>query len=926
MHPLIYPFFLTLFIFFCILMILPEHALFGSEGDWFSQHVPIAEQFRTIFYETGQIIPDLSPAGAGSNIYDFSYYGLLRPDVLISFLLPKVPMAFIISGYAILELVAGSILCYCWLKHHVSSWFFAFLGGILYSCAGCFYQAHHQIMFVNYMPFLLLALLGIDRMLEKEKCGLLALSLALAYLHSYYFAPAVLAVVFLYFLYRLYFEKKYRWERGKGRYWLFLFFSIGISVGMAAIVLLPTGLDLLSTRKDAGTPPSLSEICSIRLSLESLLYHPGGCGLTMLCLYTLLLSVRRKSTRILSILLLLCLTVNACPYVLSGFLYIRYKTLIPLVPLILLVCTQTLELLAEKKEHHSLLCVLLCLIPVFFFKPSDAALADYVLTILVFAVIGAAQKYFTMKDKQVPRKDWKGFSLAEQDEIRSDAGGIIRIFYLLLCLSPAIVSITVGSNDQFILASDNRQAVFSKEELQALDLDGSYRFDCLTEPFANANVLPLQGIGSACMYSSVTDSRYADFFYNTMRNPIRIRNRVALMTDANPFFSYLMGIRYIQAKEDALPLGYEPIARKGQTVIAENCQALPTAYISASFMEQAEFEKLEFPYTLEALTRYTVTPTLANDTDTLEPTGHTVMSEPTGHTVTPEPTGHTVMPEPTGHTVTPGRKVPAVTAESFMETSRITPVSMETLTGKDPAVLFEDIPSMEWSQEKQEGTLAVSLKKSMQISLPLPEPLKNKILICSFAVESPKHKEVTIDINGIRNRLSGSSAPYPNQNHTFTYLLSSNQEINALDIDLKAGEYLLSEFKFWVMDAKEWGNSSIRTADFETATGKTLVQGTASCNTDSFFVTSFPFRKGYEAWVDGKQVPVQLVNESFVGFPLSAGSHKITVTYQPPGKTAAGIISLASLLLFFLGMFSRHRAEHNRKNFRNLSQKGSKHK
>ncbi len=842
MHPLIYPAFLTLFIFFCILAILPEHALFGSEGDWFSQHVAIAEQFRTIFYATGQMIPDLSPAGAGSNIYDFSYYGLLRPDVLISFLLPKVPMAFIISGYAILELVAGSILCYYWLKQHVSSSFFAFLGGILYSCAGCFYQAHHQIMFVNYMPFLLLALLGIDRMLEKEKHGLLAVSLVLAYLHSYYFAPAVLAVVFLYFLYRLYFEKKYRWEKGKGKYWLFLFFSIGISVGMAAILLLPTGLDLLSTRKDAGIPPSLSEIWSIRLSLESLLYHPGGCGLTMLCLYTLLLSVRRKSTRILSFLLLLCLTVNACPYVLSGFLYIRYKTLIPLVPLILLLCTQTLELLSEKKEHHSLLCGLLCLVPVFFFKPFDAALADYILTILAFTVIGA--------------------------------GRTIRNLYLLLCLSPAIVSITVGSNDQFILASDNRQAVFSKEELEALDLDGSYRFDCLMEPFANANVLPLQGIGSTCMYSSVTDSRYADFFYNTMRNPIRIRNRVALMTDANPFFAYLMGIRYIQAKEDALPLGYEPIARKGQTVIAENSQVLPTAYTSASFMEQAEFEKLEFPYTLEALARYTVTP---------------------------------------------DRKAPAITAERFMETSRITPVSIETLTGKEPAALFEDIPSVDWNQEKQEGTLAVSLKKSMQISFPLPEPMKNKILICSFAVESPKHKEVTIDINGIRNKLSGSRAPYPNQNHTFTYLVSSNQEINALDIDLKAGEYLLSEFKFWAMDTKAWGNSSIRTADFETAMGKTLVQGTASCSADSFFVTSFPFRKGYEAWVDGKQVPVQLVNESFVGFPLSAGSHKITVTYQPPGKTAAGMISLASLLLFFLSMFSRHRAEHKKKNFRNLS-------
>lgn len=851
-NPLFYPALLTLFILFCILLILPEHAVFGSEGDWFSQHLAIAEQFRTIFYETGQILPDLSPAGAGSNIYDFSYYGLLRPDVLISFLLPKILMIWILSGYAILELAAGSILCYYWLKQHVSFSFFAFLGGILYSCAACFYQAHHQIMFVNYMPFLLLALLGIDRLLTKEKHGLLVLSLALAYLHSYYFAPAVLAVVFLYFLYRLYFEKKYSWKKGKQTYWLRLLFSIGISIGIAAILLLPTGLDLLSTRKDAGIPPSFSEIFSIRLSLESLLYNPGGCGLTILCLYTLLLSIRRKSTRILSILLLLCLTVNACPYVLSGFLYIRYKVLIPLVPLILLLCTQTLELLHTKKERHSLLCGILCLVPVRLFEPSSVALADFTLTLLAFIAIILAQRYH----RYLP-------------------------LYLLLCLAPALVSITVGSNDQFILASDNRQAVFSKEELEALDLSSNYRFDCLTEPFANANVLPLQGIGSACMYSSVTDSKYADFFYNIMRNPIRIRNRVALMTDANPFFAYLMGIRYIQAKEYALPWGYEPIARKGQTVIAENSQALPTAYTSASVMVQEEFEKLEFPYTLEALTKYTITPDW---------------------------------------------EIPTVTAKNFMETSRITPVSIETLTGKEPAALFGDIPSMDWNQEKQNGTLSVSLKKNMQISLPLLEPLKDKILICSFTVDSPKHKEVTIDINGIRNKLSGSNAPYPNQNHTFTYLISSNQEISALDIDLKPGEYLLSELRFWVMDTKEWGNSSIRSSDFEKTMGKTLFQGTASCNTDSCFVTSFPFRKGYEAWVDGKKVSIQLVNESFVGFPLTAGSHKITITYRPPGKTAGVIISLTSLLLFFLGMFFEHRAEHDAKNFRNLSRKGSQYK
>jgi len=133
---LFYPFILALFTFLCVLLILPENSVWGSEGDWFSQHLAVAEQFRAMFYETGQLLPYYSLAGAGSNIYDFSYYGLLRLYVLISLLLPWAPMAWVLSVYAILEIAAGSILCCCWLKKHLELPFFAFLGGILYSCAG----------------------------------------------------------------------------------------------------------------------------------------------------------------------------------------------------------------------------------------------------------------------------------------------------------------------------------------------------------------------------------------------------------------------------------------------------------------------------------------------------------------------------------------------------------------------------------------------------------------------------------------------------------------------------------------------------------------------------------------------------------------------------------------------------------------------
>ncbi len=955
---LFYPLILAFFTFFCVLLILPENSVWGSEGDWFSQHLAVAEQFRAIFYETGRILPDYSLAGAGSNIYDFSYYGLLRPDVLISFLLPGVPMAWILSSYAILEIAAGSILCYCWLKRHLELPFFAFLGGILYSCAGCFYQSHHQLMFVNYLPFLLLALLGIDRMLLKGRHGLLVFSLVMAYLHSYYFAPSVLAVVFLYFLYRLYSgdaasgqvqsqnysrnvasgqvqSQKYsgntdsrqvqsqnysgntdsRLMQGQ-KYsgdadsrqmqrrrichaWLRLIFSIGISVGIAAVLLLPTGLDLLSTKKDAGIPPELSEIFSIQLSMESLLYHPGGCGLTLLCLYTLLLSLRRKGVRILSAALLACLTVNTFPYLLSGLLYIRYKVLIPLIPLLLLLCTQTLEMLFSGRERHSLLCGLLCLVPAHFFVLPETVLADAAMTATAFgavAIVGSAanRNKHTIAGIAANRNRQTQHTSAFPNKK-------LLPLYLLLCLPPAITSITVSSNDQFISASDSRQAAFSKAELEMLGLSENYRFDCLTEPYANVNVLPVAGIGSTAMYSSVTDSGYAGFFYNIARNPIRVRNRVALMTDANPFFAYLMGIRYIQAKESSLPLGYQPIAEKDGIVIAENSGVLPIAYTSTATMAQEEFEKLEFPYTLEALSRYTITPDASPEKSTGSGLGRETDTGTKGN-ADAGPEGNADVNLKGNTDVKLGGKTD-ISAKTFMETTQITPISLETLTGKKLAELLPDTPDISFQQEKDGSLLSVSLKEEMHLSLPLKEPLGSQILICSFQADSPKGHEVTIDINGIRNKLSDKHAPYPNENHVFTYLISSSQRTESLEISLKPGKYLLSEFQFWAMGTAQWGNPTAAAGDFSQGAGGHLLEGTVSYGEGSYFVTSFPYRNGYQAKVDGEPVPIQKVNTSFVGFPLTAGSHEIVLSYQPPGKTVAVAISMASLLLFSISLF-----------------------
>lgn len=803
-----YPCLLTLLFIFLLILTIPSGCIYGSEGDWFSQHVALAEQFRQIFYETGRIFPDYTWLGSGSNIYDISYYGFLRPDVLISFFLPQISMKYIISGYMILNMLAAVNLCFLWLKRHVHAPFFAFLGALLFSCGGFTYQAHHQIMFVNYLPFLFLALLGIDRLLQKGKSELLILSLFFLYLHSYYFSVSALFVCLLYFLH-CYSLSGNSWKnRDFGTLFGKFMLSVLHSIGMAAILLLPTALDLLSTQKDAGTPAKAAEIFSVSLSFDSLLYSGYSCGLTLICLYTLLLSIRRKSTRILGILLLLCLTLNLIPYTLSGFLYIRYKVLIPLVPLLLLLCVQTLEELYQKKTGHNLLLLACCLFPAFFSDMPALILADFALmTVGLFLLYLASRP--DVSEKKPPTRRLLSFS-----------------GYLLLIVAPILVFFTVNKSETYIEASDNRQELFSRETLSDLCLDRSYRFDYLTTPFATVNLTATQGLGSTNLYSSVTSSEYADFFYNTARNPIRIRNRVALMTDANPFFAYLMGVRYIQTRPDYLPLGYEVIASQENAVIAENSNVLPIAYTSTNLMVQEDYEKLEFPYNLMALTNQTIVPRCED--------------------LTSLPEGITPLPQT-------------------------------------------------W-----EESYSFSSKEESHITLPLSEEYKNKILILFFDVVSPKGNEIEIDINGTCNKLSGKSAPYPNHNDCFTYILSDGNGLTELNITFSKGTYSISNIHAFLADPEYIGNDGITPFSPDNQKGNALLKGSTALTQNGYFVTSLPYRQGYEAYVDGEKTALENVNDGFVGFPLTAGKHEIIIYFSPPGKNAGMFLSLLCLLLFFI--------------------------
>ena len=161
-----------------VLILVNFTNFFGSKKDWLSQHIMFPDYLRKLFYDTGDFFPNFAfNLGGGQNIYNISYYGLFNPIILISYLLPFVSMMTYIEFSMIVCLIISIILMYYFLRRRFDSKV-SFVSTLLFLTAGCFiFHLHRHIMFVDYMPFLLMTLIGVDKYFDKKKISLLVISI-----------------------------------------------------------------------------------------------------------------------------------------------------------------------------------------------------------------------------------------------------------------------------------------------------------------------------------------------------------------------------------------------------------------------------------------------------------------------------------------------------------------------------------------------------------------------------------------------------------------------------------------------------------------------------------------------------------------------------------------------------------------------------
>ncbi len=547
--------------------------LFGSAMDWFSQSSVIPDYFRQKFYETGNILPDFAMnLGAGQNIYYFSYYGLLSPIILISYLLPTISMAAFIQVASIAIVIISACLCFSWLRSVGFSCSISFIASVCFLFAGpVIFQSHRQIMFVNYLPFLFMGLIGVDRFFRTRRKLLFTISVFLCIMTSYFFSIGCILTLLIYAGYRYIETNQYFNIRSLLRELMPLLKGVAIAVLISAVLWLPTIYVILSGRSVSSNFISTllsSLIPSYIFSFEALFYNSYSLGLTGISLVALIAALlsRKKGEKTLAIILLLLLIFPVFSYLLNGTLYVRSKSLIPFLPLYIIIIAIFLMKLVQKVNNIKTI------------KPRLKRTIVLILFILIICISGLICLILNT-----------GFNSLTNFDIHG-TGIIAQLQDVLYKTGEEFVTTKVYSD----IHSSDKIALIRN----VLKSDTSFfRMNDLTNSGVTCNQVYDIRYFQTSIYSSTYNIDYNTFYFDILFNAISIRNRLNCSSSNNLLFQNFMNVKYIVAKEEQIvPAGYRKVAQQGNYLLYENDNTMPLAFAMSQTMSLDNFNKLVFPY------------------------------------------------------------------------------------------------------------------------------------------------------------------------------------------------------------------------------------------------------------------------------------------------------------------------------------------
>ena len=566
---------------------------FGAELDWADQHYAIPDYFRKLFYETGELFPSFAPnIGGGENIYYLSFYGLFSPVIMVSYLLPFVSMVTYIQVSSAVLCWLGAALFYRFMRRRHGLGRSVLLTIAYLTASPVFFHSHRHIMFVSYLPFLILALEAVDDYFEGKRKWTLPFWTTMIILTSWFYSVAAVTAITVYGVYR-YLSLSEKFDiKDFGKAAVCFAGRIITAVMAAGVLLLPTVHVILSGRDESNSGISLKDLLPT-VSTEAIGYSPYAMGLGAFALLAVICAViarKDKARRFLGIVFAAVLCLPVIAYILNGTMYVEYKVFIPFIPLALILCGELLRDLDSKR------------LPV----PALIVYTVFIAASTLFGIMYVSDDYASLAKLGMLIDTGVLFVCVSLHWFK---GWKIPVSAALIAM-PLAVFIPLNQADELIpLDKLEYRTSPSLEKLSTEAYDRSdnlWRSTIGEQRVDTVNVIPNTDFYGSYIYSSLHHKGYNDFYFNVMHNENEFRNSALTTRSQNPFFTAFMGERWLISKNEETPSGYELAARDGDYYLYENKNVLPIGRTGKTLGEDI-FSQLGSAEQMESLCNYIIT-------------------------------------------------------------------------------------------------------------------------------------------------------------------------------------------------------------------------------------------------------------------------------------------------------------------------------
>lgn len=290
-----------------------------------------------------------------------------------------------------------------------------------------------------------------------------------------------------------------------------------------------------------------------------------------------------------------------------------------------------------------------------------------------------------------------------------------------------------------------------------------------------------------------------------------------------------------------VPIGYEKV--DGMENLYVNEDVLPIIYSTSNVIESADYEKLEFPYNMEAMLKNIV--------------------------------------------------VEEAVKSNFI--SKINNFSGNVFVSNNP----DNVKIL-----KNNDKYNISINKSSTIDFNIQGLGKQDILIIKFNVlnnQSCSKGDLAITVNGIKNVLTCKSWKYHNKNTEFHYVLSSNDVLENVKATFSKGDYEISNIELYKINYNDIKNVREKIDEFDFDTSKTKdnkIVGKLHVSNDGYMFVSIPYDKGFSIYLNDKKVDYEMVDNGFIGVKVKKGNYNVEIVYNAPLFREGKIISFAGIALY----------------------------